>query len=167
MSVVHLAKLNRGDLGEGKETLGDRDDILHLPHRVDSVFDGLSVFCTSTIEDTPDFGNLGLSPITVGFTDGLEYNSRVKTAVTLSVARQYYTYLCDESEEQEETGGDHSFLVHHIEFLRDCGGDQTRTEDDGTGLREQVGGRGKLVDDLGGPLCWWLGRHSPPTRHER
>lgn len=78
MSLVHLTESNRVDLGEGKETLGDRNDILHLPDRVDSVFDSLSVFCTSTIENTLDFGNLGLSPITVGLANGLECKPRVK-----------------------------------------------------------------------------------------
>jgi hypothetical protein len=83
LSVVRLAKLNRVDLGEGKETLGDGNDILHLSDRVDSVFDGLSVFRTSTVEDTLNFVNLGLGPITVGFADGLECNSRVKLIVTV------------------------------------------------------------------------------------
>ena len=59
------------NLGKSKETLGDRNDILHLLNGVDSVLDGLGVFGTSTVEDSPNFGNLGLSPITVGFTDGL------------------------------------------------------------------------------------------------
>lgn len=81
MSLVHLGKSNRVDLGEGKKTLGDGNDILHLPDRVDSVFDSLSVFCTSTVENTLDFSNLGLGPITIGFADVLECNPRVKMIV--------------------------------------------------------------------------------------
>ena len=69
------------DLGEGKETLGDGNDIFHLPDGVDSVLDRLGVFCTSTVEDTLDFGNLSFSPITIGFSNGLECYSRVKLIV--------------------------------------------------------------------------------------
>jgi len=69
---THLAELSCMNLGESKETLGDRNDILHLLNGVDSVLDSLGVFSTSTVENSLDFGNLGLSPITVGFADGLE-----------------------------------------------------------------------------------------------
>ena len=77
LSPVHLVESKCMNLGESKETLSDRNDILHLLNRVDSVLDRLSVLGTSTIEDSPDFGNLGLSPVTVGLTDGLEKNLRV------------------------------------------------------------------------------------------
>ena len=73
LSWGHLVKSNRANLGESKETLGDGNDILHLLNGVDSILDSLGMFGTSTVENSPDFGNLGLSPITVGFTDGLEY----------------------------------------------------------------------------------------------
>ena len=71
--------MNRLNLGESEETLGDGNDVLHLPNGVDSVLDGLSVLGTSTVEDSLDFGDLGLSPVTVGLTDRLEYNLRVST----------------------------------------------------------------------------------------
>jgi len=72
LSQVHLAKLSCINLGESKETLGDRNDILHLLDGVDSVLDSLGVLGTGTVENSLDFGNLGLSPIPVGLADGLE-----------------------------------------------------------------------------------------------
>lgn len=81
LSLVHPAKGNGLNLREGKETLSDRNDILHLPDRVDSVLNGLSVFAASTVEDASDFGNLCFSPVTVGLTDRLEFNLNVRTAV--------------------------------------------------------------------------------------
>ena len=80
---------------------------------------------------------------------------------------QLDTCLGDEAEEQEETDGDHSLLVHHVELLGDGGGNQTRAEDDSAGLGDQVGGRRKLVNYLGSLLSWWLSRHSPSTRTKR
>jgi len=71
LSWIHLAESSCVNLGESKETLGDRNNILHLLNRVDSVLDSLGVFGASTVEDSSDFGNLGLSPVTVGLTDGL------------------------------------------------------------------------------------------------
>ena len=78
-SPVRSTKSNCVNLGESKETLGDGNDILHLLNRVDSVLDSLSMFGASTVEDSLNFGNLGFSPVTVGLTDGLEYNSRIST----------------------------------------------------------------------------------------
>lgn len=81
LNLAHLAESNCTNLGESKETLGDRNDILHLLNRVDSVLDGLSVFGTGTVEDSLDFGNLGFSPVTVGLADGLGYSLHVSTTV--------------------------------------------------------------------------------------
>jgi len=78
---VHLAESIFENLGESKETLSDRNDILHLLNRVNSVLDSLSVFGASTVEDSLNFGNLSFSPVTVGLTDGLEYNLHVSTIV--------------------------------------------------------------------------------------
>ena len=79
LSRVHLAGLSCINLGESKETLSDRNNILHLLNRADSVLDSLCVFGTSTVENPLDFCNLCLSPITVGFTDGLECKLHVNT----------------------------------------------------------------------------------------
>ena len=81
LGLVYLTEWNHVNLRESKETLGDRNDILHLLDRVDSVFDSLSVFGAGTIEDPLNFGNLGFGPVTVGLTDGLEYNLHVSTSV--------------------------------------------------------------------------------------
>ena len=78
-SPVHSTESDCVNLGEGKKALGDGNDILHLLNRVDSVLDSLSVFSASTVEDSPDFGNLGFSPVTVRLADRLEYNSHVST----------------------------------------------------------------------------------------
>jgi len=164
-TLVHLAGSDCVNLGESKETLSDRNDILHLLNRVNSVFDSLSVFGASTVEDSLNFGNLSFSPVTVGLTDGLEHNLHVSMVVS-PIPRQLKTCLGDKAEKQEETDGDHSLLVHHIEFLGDGGGNQTRTEDDSTGLGDQVGGRRELVDDLGSLLSWWLSGHSPSTQQK-
>jgi len=80
-SPVHLTESDCVNLGESKETLGDGNDILHLLNGVDPVLDSLSVFGASTVEDSLNFGNLGFSPVTVGLTNGLEYNSHVSTIV--------------------------------------------------------------------------------------
>jgi len=86
LGLVYLANSNCANLGKGKEAFGDRNDILHLPNRIDSVLDSLSVFGASTVEDCLYFGNLGLSPVTIGFTYGLEYNLHVST---IARAQQY------------------------------------------------------------------------------
>ena len=70
---------HHANLGESKETLSNGNNVLHLPNGIDLVLNSLSVFGTSTIEDTLDFGNLGLSPVMVGLVDELGCNSCVRT----------------------------------------------------------------------------------------
>jgi hypothetical protein len=56
-------KGGNSDLGDRKETLGERDDVLHLAHRVDAVLHGLRVLCARTIEDALDASNVVLGPL--------------------------------------------------------------------------------------------------------
>ena len=59
------------DLGNGKESLGERDDILHLANFVDAILHGLRVFCTRTVEHALDTSNVVLGPLFVGQANGL------------------------------------------------------------------------------------------------
>ena len=59
------------DLRNFKESLGERDDILHLAHFVDAVLHGLRVFCARTIEHTFDASNVILGPFFVWQANGL------------------------------------------------------------------------------------------------
>lgn len=42
------------DLGKGKETLGERDDVLHLSHCIDAVLHGLRVLSPGTLKHVLD-----------------------------------------------------------------------------------------------------------------
>ena len=58
-------------LGEGKETLGDGDDILHLLNRLDAVLDDLSVLGARRVEDVTNTADVALSPVPVRLLDSL------------------------------------------------------------------------------------------------
>ena len=68
-------KRRNSDLGGRKETLGERDDVLHLAHRVDAVLHGLRVLCARTIEHTLDASNVILGPLFVRQANDLHANT--------------------------------------------------------------------------------------------
>lgn len=53
-------------LGEGKETGGERDDILHLGDAINSLLDCLGVLIAGLVEDVLDTLDIGLCPLHVG-----------------------------------------------------------------------------------------------------
>lgn len=59
------------DLGNCKESLSERDDILHMPYFIDTVFHGLGVFCTRTVEHALDASDVVLGPLFVRQANGL------------------------------------------------------------------------------------------------
>ena len=59
-------------LGQRKQALRERDDVLHLGDIVDAVLDGLGVVGTCGIEDTLDAGDLRVGPVAVRLADGLQ-----------------------------------------------------------------------------------------------
>lgn len=62
-------------LGESKQVLGDRHDILHLLNRRDAVLDSLRVLRTRRVEDTPDAVDVALCPVAVRLSDALAHAS--------------------------------------------------------------------------------------------
>ena len=59
------------NLGNCKESLCERDDVLHLVHCIDAVLHCLRVFCASTVEHALDASNVVLGPLFVREADGL------------------------------------------------------------------------------------------------
>jgi len=68
---------NKGetDLGKGEETLGERDDVLHLSHCIDAVLHGLRVLGPRTVEHALDARNVVFGPLLVRQADCLQTQS--------------------------------------------------------------------------------------------
>ena len=69
--MSHEGHGGNSDLGDRKETLCERDDILHLTHCIDAVLHGLRVLCARTVEHTLDASNVILGPLLVREANGL------------------------------------------------------------------------------------------------
>jgi hypothetical protein len=69
--VSHGESGNNSDLGNSKESLGERDDVLHLAHCVDAVLHGLRMFGPRTVEHALDASNVVLGPLFVWEANGL------------------------------------------------------------------------------------------------
>ena len=59
-------------LGQGKESLGDRNNVLHLADIGNAFLDRASVLGTGIIEDVANAGDVAFSPLAVGLTESLK-----------------------------------------------------------------------------------------------
>jgi len=59
-------------LGQGKEGLGDGNDVLHLADIGNALLDGTSVLRTGIIEDVANARDVTFSPLTVGLAESLK-----------------------------------------------------------------------------------------------
>ena len=64
--------MGKTDLGECEETFGERDDVLHLSHCVDTVLHGLCVLDPRTVKNTLDARNVVFGPLLVRQADSLQ-----------------------------------------------------------------------------------------------
>ena len=63
------------DLGNGKETLGERDNVLHLSHCINAVLHGLRMLGPRTVEHALDARNVVFGPLLVRQADDLQIHS--------------------------------------------------------------------------------------------
>ena len=126
------------DLGNGKESLGDRDDVLHLAHRVDAVLHRLRVLGTRTVEHTLDASNMVLSPLFVWQANGLcvriqsiDHESDERFIKKVKRKSAHFGNIC---KEDKIPNGDDCFLIEHVELLGDSRCEEAATENGSTGL---------------------------------
>jgi hypothetical protein len=76
------------DLGNGKETLGERDDVLHLGNFIDAVFHCLCVFGTRAFKHTFDASNVVLGPLLIWHANDLLF-TQIHISISMEVTFSY------------------------------------------------------------------------------
>ena len=160
--------MGKTDLGKGEETLGERDDVLHLSHCIDTVLHGLRVLGPRTVRNALDARNVVFGPLLVRQADSLKMQLaprpidigmlRIKTQLKVpnekNQHRKEQMYLGNVCKEDKVAHSDDRLLREHIQLLGDGSGEQAAAEDGRTRFGDQVGVPGQLVDDF----CCTFGR---------
>ena len=129
--------MGKTDLGECEETFGERDDVLHLSHCVDTVLHGLCVLDPRTVKNTLDARNVVFGPLLVRQADSLQkklapraivigysfffffYKNSSRYTRRKKQHRKEQTYLGNISKENKVAHSDDRLLVEHIQLLGD------------------------------------------------